>query len=65
MVLNFSEGSQFAIKFALPVDTKGQQKVPDSPELNMFFTVGDDVTVLSSFDHEFKNICPEPKATTI
>lgn len=38
--------------------------MPDSPELNMFLTVGGDVIVLSSFDNEFKNIFLEPKATT-
>lgn len=39
--------------------------MPDSLKLNMFLTAGGDMTVLSSFDNEFKNICLEPKATTI
>lgn len=39
--------------------------MPDSPELNMFVVAGDNVTVHSSFDNEFKNICLEPKATTL
>ena len=39
--------------------------MPDSPELNMFLTAGGDMIVFLSFDSEFKNICLEPKATTV